>query len=68
LRARLEKREGSCAEFINGGADEVVLIGKIAMILLVLPVSLELGGELLKKEVDNIGATQAGKQSAQRTF
>jgi hypothetical protein len=46
----------------------VVLIGKIAMILLVLPVSLELGGELLEKEVDNIGATQAGKQSARRTF
>jgi hypothetical protein len=50
------------------GADEVVLIGKIAMILLVLPVSLELGGELLEKEVVNIGAAQAGKQSARRTF
>jgi hypothetical protein len=67
-RARLEKREGSCAEFIDGGASEVVLIGKTAMILLVLPMSLKLGGELLEKEVDNIGATQAGNQSAQRTF
>jgi hypothetical protein len=53
-----------CAELIDDGADDVVLIGEIAIILLAPPVSLELGGELLEQEVGNTGATQAGKRSA----
>jgi len=48
--------------------DDMVLIGEIAIILLALSVSLELGGELLEQEVDKTGTTQVGKQSAQRAF
>jgi hypothetical protein len=48
--------------------DDMVLIGEIAIILLALSVSLELGGELLEQEVDKTGTMQVGKQSAQRAF
>jgi hypothetical protein len=48
--------------------DDMVLIGEIAIILLALSVSLELGGELLEQEVDKTGTTQAGKRSARRAF
>jgi hypothetical protein len=42
---------------------DVVLIGETAIILFALSVSLELGGESLEQEVDNMGATQVGRWS-----